>query len=449
MNKSHRSALISFFAVAGVVAIGAQQAQQAPAGQAGAPQPTGRGRGAPTAPPPINWPSPPLPDSPMVYETALVRPIRIEATKGLNQPWSMAFLPDGAILVTERPGRLRIVRNGVLDPTPVAGLPDDIQAQGLAGLMDVQLHPKFAENKLVYITYHKKPVPAPGATPPAAGGRGGGPAGVITLARARWDGTKLVDLKDLFSAIPSGNASRIIFGRDGMIYMSVGFGDPPQANYGNPDPEHQPPQDPMTLAGKTLRLKDDGTVPSDNPFVGRSGYRPEIYTMGHRNILGLAVNPVTGAVWSVENGPNGGDEVNELGPGKNYGWPILGNGRFYLGPRVSVDPYRNGMEPPLVYWVPAIAPSGLTFYTGDKFPQWKNNLFVGGMRQGEVPRSGHLERLDFNEKWEELHRESMLRELQNRVRDVRQGPDGLLYVLTAENDGALLKIEPGTSASTR
>jgi glucose/arabinose dehydrogenase len=431
----------------GVAALSAQQTPATAAGQAGAQQtpPAGRGRGAPTAPPPINWPSPALPDSPMVYETALVRPIRIVATKGLNQPWSMAFLPDGAILVTERPGRLRIVRNGVLDPNPIAGLPEDIQAQGLAGLMDVQLHPKFADNKLVYITYHKKATPAPGAAASPAGGRGGGPAGIITLARARWDGTRLVDVKDLFSAIPSGNASRIVFGRDGMIYMSVGYGDPPQANQGNPDPEHMPPQDPMNLAGKTLRLKDDGTVPSDNPFVGRAGYRPEIYTMGHRNILGLAVHPATGAIWSVENGPNGGDEVNELAPGRNYGWPIVGNGRFYLGPRVSVDPYRAGMEPPVVYWVPAIAPSGLTFYTGDKFPQWNNNLFVGGMRQGEVPRSGHLERIDFNDKWEELHRESMLRELQNRVRDVRQGLDGFLYVLTAENDGALLRIEPGAS----
>jgi glucose/arabinose dehydrogenase len=204
-----------------------------------------------------------------------------------------------------------------------------------------------------------------------------------------------------------------------------------------------PPQDPMSLAGKTLRLKDDGTVPSDNPLVGKAGYRPEIYTMGHRNILGLTMNPQTGAIWSVENGPNGGDEVNELMPGRNYGWPVIGNGRFYLGPRVSVNPYRENMEPPVAYWVPAIAPSGLVFYTGDKFPQWKNNLFVGGMRQGEVPRSGHLERFDFNEKWEELHREGMLRDLQQRIRDVRQGPDGDLYLLTAENDGALLKIEPG------
>lgn len=378
----------------------------------------------------------------MVYETGLVRPIRISATTGLNQPWSMAFLPDGRILVTERPGRLRVVRNGVLDPTPVAGVPA-VAAQGLAGLMDVALHPRFTENAFVYLTYHK-PVA------PADAGRGGGAAGpvgagTITLARARWDGSKLTDVRDLFSALPSGNGSRIVFGRDGMIYMSIGYGDPP---VGNANPEKAPPQDPGTLAGKVLRLKDDGTVPPDNPFVGRSGYRPEIYTMGHRNILGLTVNPVTGAVWSVEDGPNGGDEVNALAAGKNYGWPLLSFGRFYLGPRVSTQPYRDGFEPPVVFWVPAIATSGLTFYTGDRFPEWKNNLFVGGLRQGEVPRSGHLERLDFNDQWEELHRESLLRELQQRIRDVRQGNDGLLYVLTAENPGALLKIEPG-SASTR
>jgi glucose/arabinose dehydrogenase len=430
--------------ILGVSMLAAQQPAAGGAGQAGAGA-QGRGRGAPTAPPPINWPSPPLADGPLVIDTALVRPIKITVTKGLNQPWSMAFLPDGRILVTERGGKLRIVKDGVLDPTPVEGLPPDIQAQGLAGLMDVQLHPKFAENKLVYITYHKKPAATPGTTPPPAGGRGGGPAGVITLARARWDGTKLVDVKDIFSAIPSGNASRILFGRDGSLFMSIGYGDPPQANQGNPNPESMPPQDPMNLAGKTLRLKDDGSVPRDNPFAGKSGYRPEIYTLGHRNILGLAMNPENGAIWSVENGPNGGDEVNELLPGHNYGWPIIGNGRFYLGPRVSVNPYREGMDPPVAYWVPAIAPSGLTFYTGDKFPQWKNNLFVGGMRQGEVPRSGHLERFDFNEKWEELHREGMLRELQQRIRDVRQGPDGNLYLLTAENDGAMMKIEPGSA----
>ena len=406
-------------------------------------QPPPAGRGTATAPPPVNWPSPPIPDGPLQFETGLVRPITITALKGLNQPWSMAFLPDGAILIAERPGRLRLVRAGVLDPTPVAGLPP-VQAQGLAGLMDLALHPRFADNRLVYFTYHKPQTPVSGGAappPPAAGGRGPAlPPGTITLARGRWDGGSLVDVKDIFSASPVGNASRIVFGRDGMIHMSVGYGDPP---IGNPDPMRMPPQDPMSLVGKTLRLKDDGTVPPDNPFAGKPGYRPEIYTMGHRNILGLTVHPTTGAVWSLEHGPNGGDEVNELQPGKNYGWPVVSHGRFYLGPRVNVNPYKEGMEPPLIFWVPSIAPSGLLFYTGDRFPQWKNSLFVGAMRQGEVPRSGHLERLDFNEQWEELHRESMLRELQQRIRDVRQGPDGLLYLLTGENDGALLKIEPG------
>ena len=245
-------------------------------------------------------------------------------------------------------------------------------------------------------------------------------------------------MRDLFSAIQGGNASRIVFGKDGMVYMTVGIGDPPGAYRA---------QDPNDLAGKVLRLRDDGTVPPDNPFVGRAGYRPEIYTMGHRNALGLAVQPDTGAIWECENGPNGGDEINVLLPGKNYGWPIVSYGRFYLGPRVSEKPWQEGMEQPLVFWVPAIAISGMTFYTGDKFPNWKNNVFVGGMRQGEVPRSGHLERIDFNGKWEELHRESMLRELQQRIRDVREGPDGYLYLLTAENDGALMRMEPAPAAA--
>jgi aldose sugar dehydrogenase len=423
-----------------VLTVAAISAQQAPPPAAGG---AGGGRGQATAPPPINWPSPPLPDGPLMVDTGLVRPIKISIVKGLTQPWSMAFVPEG-ILITERGGKLRMVRNGALDPNPVAGLPADIQAAGLAGLMDIQLHPKFADNKLVYITYHKRQANAAPAAPPAGGGRGPAPPpGVITLARGRWDGSKLVDVKDIFSALPSGNASRILFTRDAHIIMSIGYGDPPQANQGNPDPQKMPPQDPMSLAGKTLRLNEDGSVPKDNPFFGKSGYRPEIFTLGHRNILGLTMNPENGAIWSVENGPNGGDEVNELLPGHNYGWPIIGAGRFYLGPRVSVNSYREDMDPPVAFWVPAIAPSGLVFYTGDKFPQWKNNLFVGGMRQGEVPRSGHLERFDFNDKWEELHREGMLRDLQQRIRDVRQGPDGYLYLLTAENDGAMLKIEPG------
>jgi aldose sugar dehydrogenase len=436
--KTRFRVLSSAAVVAALVAAGhAQQTPpNAPGGGRGQQPPAARGV---TAPPPIIWPSPPLSSEPMVYDTAIQHQIRVVPTKGLNQPWSMAFLPDGAILIAERPGRLRIVRNGVLDPNPVPGLPA-VQAQGLAGLMDLALHPRFAENKLIYFTYHK---PA-GAAPTPGNAPGGNPPGTITLARAKWDGSSLVDAKDIFSAVPSGNGSRIVFGKDGMIYMTVGFGDPlpPYTNVAG-----LPPQDPNSLSGKVLRLKDDGTVPSDNPFVGRAGYRPEIYTMGHRNMIGLTMQPDTGAIWESENGPNGGDEINVLQAGKNYGWPLVSAGRFYLGPRVNEKFYQEGMEQPLVFWVPAIATSGLTFYTGDRFPNWKGHVFAGGMRQGEVPRSGHLERIDFNDKWEELHRESLLRELQQRIRDVRQGPDGLLYVLTAENDGALLRIEPAPAGN--
>lgn len=471
------SALLMF----AMVALSAQQtpapgaAQAAGGGRQG--QGAGPARGGATAPPPIQWSTPPAPTTTMAIDTGVQHMVWVVPTRGFVQPWSMAFLPDGAILITERPGCLRIVRGGALDPRHISGLPP-IQAGGLGGLMDLALHPRFAENQQVYFTYHKPaatttvpvlpetgqcaPAPAPGAgganaaaagagrganvagaqgaaaAPPAGRGGGGGPA-TITLARGRWDGKALVDVKDIFSAIPSGNASRIVFGRDGMLYMTVGVGDPPPPyeNLGS-----TPAQNPNSLAGKVLRLKDDGTVPPDNPFVGRAGYRPEIYTMGHRNMLGLTVHPVTGDIWESENGPNGGDEVNVLKPGQNYGWPLVSHGRFYLGPRVNEKMYHEGMEPPTIFWVPAIATSGLTFYTGDKFPNWKNNLFAGGMRQGEVPRSGHLDRIDFNDKWEELHRESMFRELQQRIRDVRQGQDGLLYLLTAEADGTLLRLEP-------
>jgi aldose sugar dehydrogenase len=424
-----RFVLGSIAIVTAVFAAVALLAQQ-PAGTQATPaagQRQGGGR-APTAPPAINWPAPPLADGPIVLDTAIQHSIRLTVIKGFNQPWSMAFLPTGPILVTERPGRLRIVRDGILDPNPVAGIPQ-VQAQGLAGLMDIALHPKFNENRLVYFTYHK-----PAGSDAAPGNNGG----FITLARGKWDGNGLTEVRDIFKASQNNNQSRIVFGRDGMIYMSVGTADPPNAARA---------QDGNDLAGKVVRLRDDGTVPPDNPFVGRSGYRPEIYTMGHRNILGMAVNPDTGAIWSCEAGPNGGDEINVLQSGKNYGWPVVSFGRFYLGPRVTEKPWQEDMEPPIVFWVPAITPSGLMFYTGDKFPNWKNNVFVGSLRQGEVPRSGHIDRIDFNEKWEELHRESILRDLQQRVRDVRQSPDGYIYLLTAENAGALIRIEPSVSAA--
>jgi glucose/arabinose dehydrogenase len=198
----------------------------------------------------------------------------------------------------------------------------------------------------------------------------------------------------------------------------------------------------MSLRGKILRLNDDGTVPRDNPFVGRSGYRPEIYTLGHRNTLGLIVHPETGALWNHENGPNGGDEINIVLPGRNYGWPVVSFGRDYPGPRISEHPTREDMESPLVVWLPAIAAAGLTIYTGDRFPAWKGNAFVGSMREGGIPGTGHLQRVVFNDKTEEIRRESMFRELRQRIREVRQGPDGLLYLLTDEDAGALLRVEP-------
>src|SRR5215831_11840389 len=340
---------------------------------------------------------PPLGDGPYVFDTGEQHKIRVVVlSKDLSHPWSMAFLPDGGILITERAGRLRIFRNGVLDPTPVAGIPE-VKAQALQGLMDVALHPKFSENKLIYFTYHK-PNPNPGPNAPA------NTPGVITLARGRWNGSALENVTDIFSAIPDTNASRMAFGKDGMIYMGVGIADPPNAARA---------QDKNDLAGKVLRLKDDGTIPPD-----------------------------TGAIWENEDGPNGGDEINILEAGRNYGWPVVSNGRFYAGPRVTEKPWQDDMENPLVFWVPSIAISGMTVYTGDRFPNWKGNVFVGGMRQGEIPGTGHLQRVVFNNKTEEIRREPMLVELHQRIRDVHQGPDGLLYLLTEENQAALLRIEP-------
>jgi glucose/arabinose dehydrogenase len=359
-----------------------------------------------------------LPDHPVEFDTAEGQKIRVVVvTKALEYPWSGAFLPDGSMLVTERPGRLRIIRNGVLDPKPIAGTPVSFWAVesgtpgAVHGYMDIALHPKFAENHLVYLTY-TKPLDDKKRT--------------TAISRGRWDGSGLTDVKDIFTLDEAGT-SRIAFGRDGMLYMTTTGKDP---------------QDTNTLGGKVLRLTDDGTVPHDNPFVGQAGHRPEVYTLGHRSALGLAMHPGTGEMWQNENGPNGGDEINILKPGLNYGWPLVSYGRTYQGPWQSAPPGHVGFEPPVVIWIPAIAVSGMTFYTGDKFPKWKGDVFVGSLRTGEIPGTGHLERILFNEKMEELRREALLRELRQRIRDVRQGPDGLLYVLTDEKEGAVLRIEP-------
>jgi glucose/arabinose dehydrogenase len=365
---------------------------------------------------PSGIPRIPLPTEPMVYDTAEGQRIRVVVhASGLSHPWSLAFLPDGVMLVTERDGLLRLIRNGVLDPKPVEGLPA-IRRAGLAGLMDLALHPQFGSNNFVYISYSKPLNEKENAT---------------AIARGRWNGTTLTDVRDVWVAPAGvGGGARMAFGRDGSLYVTTGGGG------GNG------PQDPNGLSGKVLRLKDDGTIPSDNPFVGRPGHRPEIYTMGHRNSLGLAVHPGTGEVWQNENGPNGGDEINILKPGANYGWPLVSLGRTYPGPWQSTQFWREGFEWPVVYWTPSIAVSGMTFYTGDRLPKWKGDVFVGALREGEIPGTGHLERILFNEQMEELRRESLLQPLRQRIRDVRQGPDGLLYLLTDEDNGAVLRIEP-------
>ncbi|MDE0394343.1 MAG: PQQ-dependent sugar dehydrogenase [Gammaproteobacteria bacterium] len=368
----------------------------------------------------IGVPVPPLGAGPWVLDTAEQHRIRVSVVaRGLSHPWAIAFLPDEGMLVTERPGRLRVVRDGVLDPHPISGVPE-VRTDGNGGLMDVALHPGFADNGLVYLTY-TKPV----------GNGWGAPA----LARGRLEGGALVDVRDLVVTDAfegnSGLNGRVTFGPDGKVYMSTG------GRVGTAA------QDPMSLRGKVLRINDDGTVPEDNPFAGREGHRPEIYTLGHRNTLGLIQHPETGELWQHENGPNGGDEINVLSPGGNYGWPLVSFGRDYSGERITDHPTRDGMVSPLVVWLPAIAAAGMAVYTGDQFPAWRGNVFVGALRQGGIPGTGHLQRIVFNERTEEMRRESMLTELRRRIREVREGPGGYLYVLTdEEDDGALLRIEP-------
>lgn len=367
-----------------------------------------------------------LPDKPVEFPTAEGQRIRVVAvTRALEYPWSLAFLPDGSMLVTERAGRLRIIRNGVLDPQPVPGGPTGYFAgeSGLPGAvhgyMDVALHPQFAQNRFVYLSY-TKPLDEKRRT--------------VGIARGRFDGKALTEVRDIY-VLDRAGTSRIAFGRDGMLYVTTTGGDPKDPNF---------PQDPNQLGGKVLRLRDDGTVPPDNPFVGKAGHKPEVYTLGHRSSLGLAMHPGTGEMWLNENGPNGGDEINILKPGANYGWPIVSYGRTYPGAWQAERPGHQGFEPPIVYWMPSIAVSGMAFYTGDRFPKWKGDVFVGALRTGEIPGTGHLERILFNEKMQELRRESLLVELRQRIRDVRQGPDGLLYLLTDEKEGAVLRIEPAS-----
>ena len=399
--------------VAGVVV--AAQAPPAAGGRQGA---AGRAGGA--APPPSGVPRAPLGDGPWTFEAAEQTRLRVSVvTKGLVNPWNLVFLPDGSLLITERPGRLRVVRNGVLDPAPVPGVPA-IGAMRLGGLQVIALHPQFAQNKLLYFTYSKPD------------GKG---LIMSTLARGRFENGALSAVEELLAAEPwwngaGGAASRIAFGRDGLLYWATGS-----------TPDTRESQEGNSLRGKVLRLRDDGKPAPGNPFDGKAGYRPEIFSMGHRNQLGLTIHPETGAVWSAEHGPNGGDELNIILPGRNYGWPDVSLGRDYDGPWQGQF-QKEGIERPIVYWMPSIAVSDLLFYTGDRFPRWKGNAFVGAMRYGEIANTGHLQRIVFNANGDEIRREMLLTDLRQRIRAVKQAPDGSLYLLTEEAQGALLRIEP-------
>ena len=363
----------------------------------------------------IDLPRSPLGDGPWVFDTAEQHQIKVTViTKALDRPFGMAFLPGGNILVSERGGNLRLVRDGVLDPQPIGGVPK-VNARANAGLYDFVLHPNYARNQWIYFAFSKP---------------GEGNLSATVLARAKLRGSSLTEVQELYSTEPGTNVggSRLAFAHDGTILMTT-----PAAG------DVQKAQDPGSAYGKILRLNDDGTIPRDNPFVGKPGYRPEIYTLGHRDHLGLVVHP-SGAIFNAEHGPNGGDEVNLIKPGANYGWPLISFGRQYDG--TLIPRYKEGMELPQIFWVPSIGPSGIMFYTGDKFPAWKNNLFVGSARYGEIRGYGHLERVVLNDKFEDIRRERLLDDLHQRVRDVRQGPEGDIYVLTDQEVGALLRIEP-------
>jgi glucose/arabinose dehydrogenase len=360
----------------------------------------------------------------MTYEQGGT-PIRVEiVTRDLTNPWSMAWMPDGDLLITERSGQLRVVRDGVLDPVPVAGL----EEFPIDRLFDIALHPDFAGNRLVYLTYIK---------------RGAHPDGSDTywattaLLRGRFTGAALEDVEEIFEAdawreLTGGDASRILFAPDGRLFMSSSH---------RRDPEG--PQDLATHVGKILRLEDDGSAPADNPFVGQAGAKPEVWSYGHRTVLGLTFDPATGALWETENGPQGGDEVNIIERGLNYGWPLVSYGRDYDGSPAAPAPWREDLEAPVLFWVPSIAASGISFYSGAAIPQWQGNLFVGAMTVGRIPRTGRLERIVFADNGGELRRESLLGDFRQRIRDVREGPDGRLYLLTDEADGVLLVIGPG------
>jgi len=346
----------------------------------------------------------------------------VTVADGLVQPWSIAFLPDGDVLITERPGRLRVMRQGKLLPETVDGVPKVFHSsQG--GLLEVMPHPSFTSNRLIYLSFSK-----PGATDSQA---------TTTLVRGRFEGMRLTAVEQLFEAVTQGRnhfGGKIAFDRNGYLFLTLG--DRQVAPEGKL--EAHPAQDLSNHHGKIVRLHDDGRVPSDNPFVNRAGAKPEIWSYGHRNVQGLAIHPETGDVWTNEHGPQGGDELNRVEPGRNYGWPVIGFGvNYQTGLAIHTGTHREGMEQPANVWVPSIGASGLMIYTGNRFPQWRGNLFVGGMARHRLARLTLDGRRVVSE-------ETLVPQM-GRVRDVRQGPDGDIYLVTDNREGKptpILRMEP-------
>ena len=346
----------------------------------------------------------------------------VTVVEGLEHAWSLAFLPGGDMLVTERPGRLRIVRNGVLLPDSVPGVPA-VLARGQGGLLEVAPHPDFTTNRLIYLTFSKP--------------TGDGERATTAVVRGRFENDRLTGVQEIFEADSRGNGhygSRLAFDGNGFLFVTVGDRQaPPRGNL-----EAHPAQDRSNHHGTINRLHDDGRVPADNPFVNEAGVRPEIWSYGHRNPQGLAIHPETGDVWANEHGPQGGDELNLIERGANYGWPVVGYGVNYgSGTAIHSGTRREGMEPPVHFWVPSIATSGLLIYTGERFPQWRGNLFVGGLAGQQLARLTMDGRRVVSE-------ETLVRGM-GRIRDVRQGPDGFIY-LVIDGEGqrpSVVRLEPG------
>jgi len=359
----------------------------------------------------------PLGDGPWDYRTGEAMNIHVELVARMEYAMGMVFLPDTSLLVATRTGKLYQLKDG--ERREITGGPASVfvgESGGIGsvhGYMDLALHPDFANNGYVYLSYTRPDQNLP--------------VGIGSVGRARWTGTELADFELIYDTVDLNGSVSLVFGGDSKLYVTT------------PDRESQSL---MSRGGKVLRLNDDGSIPADNPFVNTPDALPEIYSFGHRYSLGLTTHPVTGAVWQSENGPNGGDEINIIAAGSNYGWPKVSYGRSYNGPWEAGSPTHAGYPLPLVIWIPSVAVAGLTFYTGDTLSKWKGDLFVGSLREGEVNGTGHLERVLFNSNMEELRRESLLVDLHKRVRDVAQGPDGYLYLSLEDRDGGILRIMP-------